>query len=91
MYKQGDYDLAGFTVGAVERNQYLPRLSEVQEGDVVIAVSSSGVHSNGFSLVRKVVEHCGLSYSDTCPWDPTKTLGEWDGCREPQSIQFLIS
>ncbi len=64
-----DYDLAGFTVGAVDKANVLDKNS-VKEGDVVIAVASSGVHSNGFSLVRKVfdIEHCDLNA-------PLKELG----------------
>lgn len=74
MYPPGKYDLAGFAVGAVERSSYLPR--PVTAGDIVIGLSSSGVHSNGFSLVRKVVERSGLSYSAPCPYEGGKTLGE---------------
>src|SRR5690348_16072736 len=61
MYRPGDYDLAGFAVGAVERDAVLPRPS-IAAGDVVIGIASSGVHSNGYSLVRKIVEMSGL------PW-----------------------
>ncbi|CAH1773576.1 unnamed protein product [Owenia fusiformis] len=76
MYAEGDYDLAGFTVGAVERDQYLPRINDITQSDIVIGVASSGIHSNGYSLVRKVVDSCGLSYTTQCPWDETQTLGE---------------
>jgi phosphoribosylformylglycinamidine cyclo-ligase len=76
LYKAGDFDLAGFTVGAVERGNILPRLDEMKEGDVVIGVASSGVHSNGYSLVRRVVEQAGLSYDAPCPFAEGKTLGE---------------
>ena len=76
IYQPGDYDLAGFVVGAVERPHYLPRVSEVKVKDVVIGVASSGLHSNGFSLVRRVVEHCGFSYDMTCPYNDTKKLGQ---------------
>jgi phosphoribosylaminoimidazole (AIR) synthetase len=61
MYSAGDYDLAGFTVGAVNRDGVLPRLDDQRPGDVLIGLGSSGPHSNGYSLVRKVVERSGLS------------------------------
>lgn len=74
MYGKGDYDLAGFAVGAVERDRLLPR-EDIVVGDVVLGLASSGVHSNGFSLVRKIVEQEGLSYDAPAPFDPSKTLG----------------
>ena len=75
-YPEGHYDLAGFCVGAVERTQMLPRLDDIQSGDVLMALPSSGFHSNGYSLVRKLVSHAGLSYDNACPWDETKKMGE---------------
>ncbi|MBP2298340.1 phosphoribosylformylglycinamidine cyclo-ligase [Azospirillum picis] len=75
MYAEGDYDLAGFAVGAVERQHALTG-SAVQAGDVVLGLASTGVHSNGYSLVRKLVEKSGLGYDAACPWDASKTLGE---------------
>lgn len=75
MYSKGDYDLAGFAVGAAERGQLLPS-EQVSEGDVILGLSSSGVHSNGFSLVRKIVEISGLAYDAPAPFAPEKKLGE---------------
>lgn len=75
MYAPGEYDLAGFAVGAAERGTLLPR-DNVAAGDRLIGIASSGLHSNGFSLVRKVVEESGLAWSDAAPFDPGRTLGE---------------
>ncbi|WP_299626504.1 phosphoribosylformylglycinamidine cyclo-ligase [uncultured Tateyamaria sp.] len=66
MYPAGDFDLAGFSVGAMERGTALP--SGVTEGDVLLGLASDGVHSNGFSLVRRIVEASGLGWEDACPW-----------------------
>jgi phosphoribosylformylglycinamidine cyclo-ligase len=66
MYAEGDFDLAGFAVGAMERGQALP--ADVREGDVVLGLSSDGVHSNGYSLVRKIVEVSGLGWDDAAPF-----------------------
>ena len=73
MYPEGDFDLAGFAVGAMERGTDLPR--GVTEGDVLIGLASNGVHSNGYSLVRRIVEVSGLDWGDPCPWDAGQTLG----------------
>ena len=73
MYGAGDYDLAGFAVGAAERDRILPR-EEIVAGDVVLGLASSGVHSNGFSLVRKLVAQEKLAYDAPAPFDPSRTL-----------------
>ena len=74
MYAAGDYDLAGFCVGAAERGALLPR-EHVAEGDLLIGVASSGVHSNGFSLVRKVVRDSGLGWRMPRLLSPPARLG----------------
>ena len=73
MYAAGDFDLAGFAVGAMQRGTALPR--DVAAGDVLLGLRSDGVHSNGFSLVRKVAETAGLSWTDPSPFGEG-TLGE---------------
>ena len=72
VYRGGDFDLAGFAVGALERGNTLP--TGISTGDAVIALPSSGIHSNGFSLVRKVIAESGLTWFDKAPFD-TVTLG----------------
>ncbi len=74
MYQAGDYDLAGFSVGAAERGHLLP--AQVAPGDALLALGSAGVHSNGYSLVRKIVEMSGLTWSDPAPFAPGLTLGQ---------------
>jgi phosphoribosylformylglycinamidine cyclo-ligase len=75
MYQGKDYDLAGFAVGAAERGTLLPR-ADLEAGDTLVAIASSGVHSNGYSLVRKIVEISGLDWYLPAPFDETKTLAE---------------
>ncbi|XP_059153843.1 trifunctional purine biosynthetic protein adenosine-3-like [Physella acuta] len=76
IYKSKVYDLAGFCVGAINKPQILPALDLIKAGDVVIGLASSGVHSNGFSLVRKIVKVNELSYDMPCPYEKNVTLGE---------------
>ena len=75
IYQPGEYDLAGFAVGAAERGTLLPR-ADIAPGDIVLGLASSGVHSNGYSLVRKVVEKSGVALDAPAPFDATTTLGE---------------
>lgn len=77
VYAPGEYDLAGFCVGAVERGALLPRMKDITGGDLLIGVASSGLHSNGFSLVRKVLERTNLSYNSPAVFGkPGQTVGE---------------
>lgn len=83
MYARGDYDLGGFSVGAVERDDVLPRTSEIEAGDVLIGVTSSGIHSNGLSLARKIVAsgqnpetQAQWSFFDPAPFNPSMTIGD---------------
>ena len=76
LYAKGDFDLAGFAVGAVERGAILPKTADMVTGDVLIGVASSGVHSNGYSLVRRVVSDAGLAWDASAPFDVARKLGE---------------
>ena len=82
MYSGGEYDIAGFAVGAMERDRILPKLQKITAGDRIVGIASSGIHSNGFSLVRRVVESSALDYVSPCPFPTASgfqsvtTLGE---------------
>ena len=87
LYKGQDFDLSGFAVGALERGNELPQ--NINLGDALIGIRSSGFHSNGYSLLRKIVEEEGLSWDSDCPVDPTRSIG--DTLLEPTRIyQSLI-
>jgi phosphoribosylformylglycinamidine cyclo-ligase len=83
MYAVGDYDLAGFSVGAAERGELLPR-ADLAAGDVLIGLPSSGVHSNGYSLVRRLVENSGIAWDARAPFQPGVTMA--DALLEPTCI-----
>jgi phosphoribosylamine--glycine ligase/phosphoribosylformylglycinamidine cyclo-ligase len=76
MYLPGDYDAAGAALGAVERGNVLPQLDAMNIGDVLIGIKSNGFHSNGYSLIRKIVDLKDLNYADPAPWDSETTVGE---------------
>src|SRR5690606_20794049 len=73
VYAGADYDLAGFAVGAVERDRIITG-ERVRAGHVILGLASTGVHANGFSLVRRLVEQSGLAYADPAPFAPGTTL-----------------
>ena len=75
-YGPGDFDLAGFAVGAVERGQVLPKPAQMRPGDALVGVGSSGLHSNGFSLVRRIVSDSSLDLQADAVFAPGKTLGQ---------------
>ena len=86
VYPVGEYDLAGFVVGAVDRAFLLPRKRDIVDGDLLIGLASSGVHSNGFSLVRHIVHQLNLSFDSVAPFSTTQTLG----IESHQIISFLF-
>lgn len=75
MYQKDDYDAAGAAIGTMLGENRLPRKDLMEEGDVLIGLASNGVHSNGFSLVRKIVAREGLEYHEPAPWDKTTSAG----------------
>jgi phosphoribosylformylglycinamidine cyclo-ligase len=75
MYGEGDYDLAGFCVGAVDRAKVLTG-TDIAPGDVILGLASSGVHSNGFSLVRRIIAERGWDLAERFPWAGGRTLAE---------------
>ena len=76
MYSGGDFDLAGFSVGAVERGRVLPRLQDQKPGDLLVGLASSGPHSNGYSLIRKIVEVSGRGWDAQAPFADGQTLAQ---------------
>ena len=74
-YSDGEYDLAGFTVGAMERGSAIDGAT-IDDGDIILGLTASGIHSNGYSLVRKIVEQSGLGYDAPAPFNSSITLGE---------------
>jgi phosphoribosylaminoimidazole synthetase len=76
MYAEGDYDMAGFCVGAVDRDKVLPRLGDQKPGDILIGVGSSGPHSNGYSLIRRIVERSGLAWDAPSPFSEGQTVAQ---------------
>lgn len=77
LYHNNDYDVAGFALGGVERDKILPNIQNIISGDFVIGLESSGVHANGFSLIRKIMERGCHKFTDLAPFSlDKKTYGE---------------
>ncbi|CCF60346.1 hypothetical protein KAFR_0J02820 [Kazachstania africana CBS 2517] len=76
MYGPGHYDTNGTAVGAVLKNNILPKIENMQAGDVLLGLASNGIHSNGYSLVRRIIKHVDLSWEDKCPWEESITVGQ---------------
>jgi len=76
MYEPGHYDTNGTAIGAVNKKNILPKINEMSKGHILLGLKSDGIHSNGFSLVRKIIETYGFSYTDVAPWNCGKTIGE---------------
>ena len=76
MYSEDEYDAVGAAIGALDSGtKILPDLDSMVEGDILLGLASDGVHSNGFSLIRKIIDREGLSFFDAAPWDPSTTIG----------------
>ncbi|KAG9232963.1 putative bifunctional purine ADE1 [Amylocarpus encephaloides] len=86
MYQNDDYDAAGCAVGAMLPDLRLPRKDDMVEGDILLGLASSGVHSNGFSLVRRIIAREGLSYKDATPWDRSQSIDLGDMLLRPTRI-----
>lgn len=76
MYDEGHYDTNGTAVGAVDKHKILPKVADMSAGNVLIGLRSNGIHSNGFSLVRKIIEISDFDYQSPAPWNSSKTIGE---------------